>query len=105
MDTAFKELYTPYGMRLASRTSSLYDGYVYPKYMTYFVKANLRQTGITRASQKLAYNLVKDLLGEINKYTIGSIKEKYFEQNKKAYGPAIDSLTNAEMIRLYKMFV
>lgn len=105
VDTAFKELYTPYGMRLAERASSKYDGYVYPKYMTYFVKANLRQTGITRASQKLAYNLVKDLLGEINKYTIGSIKERYLEQNKKAYGPAIDSFTNAEMIRLYKLFI
>ncbi len=105
VDTAFKELYTPYGMRLAEKSSSRYDGYVYPKYMTYFVKANLRQTGVTRASQKLAYNLVKDILGEINKYTIGSIKEKYSEQNKKVYGPAIDSLTNAEMIRLYKMFM
>lgn len=105
VDTAFKELYTPYGMRLAEKSSNIYDGYVYPKYMTYFVKANLRQTGITRASQKLAYNLVKELLGEMNKYTIGSVKEKYLEQNKRAYGPAIDSLTNAEMIRLYKMFV
>ena len=40
---------------------------IYPKYMAHFIKANLRLTGITRASQKIAYNLVKELLHDVGK--------------------------------------
>ena len=60
MDTAFKELYTAYGMRLAKTGTKLCDGCVYPHLMVHFLKANLRQMGVTRASQKLAYNMIKD---------------------------------------------
>ena len=103
IDTAFKELYTPYGMRKFSYGSDKYDGYVYPYLMASFVNANLRQNGVTRATQKIAYNLVKELLFEINKKTVGSVKYKYDEKTKEAYGATIDSLTNAEVIRLYNM--
>lgn len=103
IDTAFKELYTPYGMRKFSIKSGKYDGYVYPHLMSTFVNANLRQNGVTRATQKIAYNLVKELLQEINKKSIGTVKYKYDEKTKKAYGTPINALTNAELIRLYNM--
>jgi len=105
IDTAFKELYTPYGIRKFSVKSGKYDGYVYPHLMATFVNANLRQNGVTRATQKIAYNLVKELLQEINKETIGSIKYKYDEKTKKAYGMPINGLTNSEIIRLYNMLI
>jgi len=103
VDTAFKELYTPLGMRKFSLNNDQYDGYVYPHLMVHFIKANLRQMGVTRATQKLAYNLVKDLLSEINKSTVGTVKEKYFEKTKTPYGYPVNALTNAEMIRLYDL--
>jgi len=59
LDTIFKELYTPYGIRSISKNSPKNTGLIYPKYMAHFVKANLRQNGVTRASQKIAYNLVR----------------------------------------------
>ena len=103
IDTAFKELYTPYGIRKFSVQSEKYDGYVYPHLMAAFVNANLRQNGVTRATQKIAYNLVKELLAEINKKVVGTIKYMYDEKSKKAYGTTVDSITNAEIIRLYNM--
>ena len=105
IDTAFKELYTPYGIRKFSVKSGKYDGYVYPHLMASFVNANLRQNGVTRATQKIAFNLVKELLQEINKETVGSIKYKYEEKTKKAYGMPVNSLTNSEIIRLYNMLI
>jgi len=105
IDTAFKELYTPYGIRKFSVKSGKYDGYVYPHLMASFVNVNLRQNGVTRATQKIAYNLVKELLQEINKEVVGSIKYKYDEKTKKAYGMTINSLTNSEIIRLYNMLI
>lgn len=103
MDTAFKELYTPLGMRLFGVRTEKYDGYVYPHLIVHFIKANLRQMGVTRATQKLAFNLVKDLLAEIDVNTIGSVKYKYLEKNKTAYGQALSAITNAELIRMYDM--
>lgn len=103
VDTAFKKLYTPFGMRISEKNSYLYDGYTYPHLMVHFLKANLRQMGVTRATQKLAYNLVKEILQEINKDAIGSVKYKYSEQTKKSYGYFASSLTNAEIIRAYDM--
>ena len=103
MDTAFKELYTAYGMRLGNISTKQYDGYVYPHLMVHFLKANLRQMGVTRASQKLAYNLVKEVLGEIGKNTVGTVRYKYSEKLKKAYGYEVSSLTNAELIRAFDM--
>lgn len=103
VDTTFKKLYTPYGMRIAEKGSKLYDGYTYPHLMVHFLKANLRQMGITRATQKLAYNLVKEILQEINKECVGSVKYKYSEITKKTYGYFASSLTNAEIIRAYDM--
>lgn len=103
MDTAFKQLYTAYGMRLGGVKTKLYDGYVYPHLMVHFLKANLRQMGVTRASQKLAYNLVKEVLGEIGKKTVGTVAYRYNEKTKKAYGNSISAITNAEMIRAFEM--
>ncbi|MDD4375892.1 MAG: glycogen debranching enzyme N-terminal domain-containing protein [Clostridia bacterium] len=103
LDTCFKELYTPYGIRLGEKTSRAYDGYVYPHLTTLFISSNLRQNGVTRATQKITYNLVKELLAEISKQAIGTVKYKYSEKTKNAYGLPINTLTNAELIRLYNM--
>ena len=103
MDTLFKKLYTAYGMRIAETNSKKYDGFVYPHLMVHFLKANLRQMGVTRASQKLAYNLVKEMFAEIGKSTVGTVAYKYNERTKKTYGPAISAITNAEVIRAFDM--
>lgn len=103
LDTIFKELYTPYGMREVPKNSKYSDGLIYPKYMAHFVKANLRQNGVTRASQKIAYNLVKELIQDINKHVNGGIKNVYSEKGIHIDGISYDLLTNAEMIRLYGM--
>lgn len=103
IDTAFKELYTAYGMRLGNVSTKQYDGYVYPHLMVHFLKANLRQMGVTRASQKLAYNLVKEVLGEIGKNTVGTVKYRYSEKLKKPYGYEVSAITNAELIRAFDM--
>lgn len=103
LDTIFKELYTPYGLRTVSKNSKKNTGLIYPKYMAHFVKANLRQNGVTRASQKIAYNLVKELLQDVGKYVNGGIKKVYNEKGINVDSVAYDLLTNAEMIRLYNM--
>lgn len=103
LDTIFKELYTPYGLRKISKNNINYDGNIYPKYMAYFVKANLRQNGVTRASQKIAYNLVKELLQDISKYVNGGIKKIYNDKGIAVDSIAYDLFTNAEVIRLYDM--
>jgi len=103
IDTAFKELYTPLGMRTVGVKYKENDGYIYPHLMVHFLKANLRQMGVTRATQKLGYNLVKDLLAEINKDVIGTVKYKYYEKDKKAYGYPVSALTNAELIRMFDL--
>ena len=103
MDNAFKKLYTAYGMRLAEVKSNIYDGYLYPHLMVHFLKANLRQMGVTYASQKLAYNLIKDVLAEIGKNTVNTVKHRYNEKTKKAQGDTISAITNAELIRAFDM--
>lgn len=103
MDTIFKELYTPYGLREYAKSSDKNTGLIYPKYMAHFVKANLRQSGITRASQKIAYNLVKELLSDLNKYVNCGIKKVYSEKGYQIDTMPYDLLTNAEIIRLYDM--
>lgn len=103
LDTVFKELYTPYGLREVSKNNSNSTGCIYPKYMAHFVKANLRQNGVTRASQKIAYNLVKELIQDISKHVNGGIKEIYSEKGINIDTSAYDLLTNAEIIRLYDM--
>ena len=103
VDTAFKQLYTAYGMRLGAVNTKKYDGYLYPHLMVHFLKANLRQMGVTRASQKLAYNLVKETLGEIGKNTVGTVRYRYDEKTKKAYGYEVSAITNAELIRAFDM--
>lgn len=103
LDTIFKELYTPYGLRMYSKRSLLNDGLIYPKYMAHFVKANLRQNGITRASQKIAFNLVKELIQDISKYVSGGVKKIYHENGADIMEESYDLLTNAEAIRLYDM--
>ena len=105
LDSIFKELYTPYGLRSVSKYSLHYDGLIYPKYMAHFIKANLRLTGITRASQKIAYNLVKELLQDVGKYVNGGTKKVYSEKGVAIDGMSYDILTNAEMVRLYHMFM
>ena len=103
LDTVFKELYTPYGLREVSKNSLNYKGIIYPKYMPHFVKANLRQNGVTYASQKISYNLVKELLLEIGKHSINTVKSIYHEKGINIDSNSIDLLTTAEMIRLYDM--
>ncbi|MEG1705497.1 MAG: amylo-alpha-1,6-glucosidase, partial [Clostridia bacterium] len=103
LDTIFKELYTPYGLRAVSKNSINYKGIIYPKYMAHFVKANLRQNGVTYASQKISYNLVKELLLEIGKHSINTVKSVYHEKGINVDSNSIDLLTTAEMIRLYDM--
>ncbi len=103
LDTIFKGLYTPYGLREYAKSSSYNNCLIYPKYMAHFVRANLRQNGITNASQKIAYNMVKELLQDINKYVNGGIKKVYHEKGIKIDSIGFDLLTNAEVIRLYDM--
>lgn len=103
LDTIFKELYTPYGLRIVSKNSSLNKGLIYPKYMAHFVKANLKQNGVTYASQKISYNLVKELLNEIDKECLNSTKSIYNEKGIDIDYATIDLLTISEMIRLYDM--
>ena len=103
LDTIFKELYTPYGLREFSKNSKYNDSLVYPKYMAYFVKANLRQNGVTRASQKIAFNMVKELIQDIGKYVNGGVKEIYHEKGHNIDSIGYDLFTNAEVIRLYDM--
>lgn len=103
LDTIFKELYTPYGMREVPKNSNISNGAIYPKYMAHFVKANLRQNGVTRASQKIAYNLVKELMQDISKHVNGGIKQIYNEKGISVDSNSYDLLTNAEIIRLYGM--
>lgn len=105
LDSVFKELYTPYGLRKVSKYSSKYDGLIYPKYMAHFIKANLRLTGITRASQKIAFNLVKEILQDVGKYINGGTKKIYSDRGIAIDGMSYDVLTNAEMVRLYHMFM
>ncbi len=103
LDTIFKELYTPYGLREVSKHSSNYKGVIYPKFMAHFVRANLRQNGVTYASQKISYNLVKELLLEIGKHSLNTVKSIYHEKGISIDSNSIDLLTTAEMIRLYDM--
>lgn len=105
LDSVFKELYTPYGLRKVSKYSANYDGMIYPKYMSHFIKANLRLTGVTRASQKIAFNLVKELLQDVGKYVNGATKKIYNEKGIAIDCMSYDVLTNAEMVRLYYMFM
>ncbi|MDD3304193.1 MAG: glycogen debranching enzyme N-terminal domain-containing protein [Clostridia bacterium] len=102
LDTIFKELYTPYGLRDIPRSDSEV-GYIYPRYMAHFIKANLRQNGVTRASQKIAFNLVKELFQDINKYMNGGIMSVYSEKGILIDDRGYDLYTNAEIIRLYDM--
>lgn len=103
LDTIFKELYTPYGLRMYPKRSLLNNGLIYPKYMAHFVKANLRQNGVTRASQKIAFNLVKELIQDISKFVNGGVKKVYHESGADITEESYDLLTNAEIIRLYDM--
>src|SRR5574344_182041 len=100
LDTVFKELYTPYGLREYSKNSTKNDGLIYPKYMAHFVKANLRQNGVTRASKKIAYNLVKELFLDINKHINVGVKKVYSEKGYQIDSLTYDLLTNSELIRL-----
>ena len=105
LDSVFKELYTPYGLREYSKNSSKNTGLIYPKYMAHFVKANLRQNGVTYASRKIAFNLVKELLLDINKYVNCGVKKVYSEKGIKIDTMPYDLLTNAEIVRLYDMLM
>ena len=105
LDTVFKELYTPYGLREYSKNSSKNTGLIYPKYMAHFVKANLRQNGVTSASRKIAFNLAKELLLDLNKYVNCGIKKVYSEKGYNIDTLPYDLLTNAEIVRLYDMLM
>ena len=103
LDTIFRQLYTPYGLRKVPKGVAGSE-IIYPEYMAHFVKANLRQNGITMASQKIVFNLVKELIQDIGKYVNGGIKKAYSDKGliiDSRYG--VDLYTNAEIIRLYDM--
>ena len=103
LDTIFRQLYTPYGLRKVQKGVEGSE-IIYPEYMAHFVKANLRQNGITMASQKIVFNLVKELIQDIGKYVNGGIKKAYSDKGliiDSRYG--VDLYTNAEIIRLYDM--
>ena len=103
LDTIFKELYTPYGLRKMKKNTLGSNGMIYPKYLAHFIKANLRQNGVTTASKKIAYNLVKELIVDINKNVNGGVPKVYNERGIRIDNIAYDLLTNAEVIRLYDM--
>ncbi len=105
LDTIFRELYTPYGLRKTSRTSSFASGLVFPKYMAHFINANLNQSGVNYATKKIAYNLVKDLLLDIGKYVKDTVKYVYSEKGLDVDYKCLDLYTTSEMIRLYTMFM
>ena len=104
LDTIFKELYTPLGIRNISKNSNKYNYEILPSFMTLFIKANLRQNGVTFASKKISYNLVKELLQEIDKYEMNTVKAVYSE---KGYNISnnIDIFVTSEMARLYDMLI
>lgn len=103
LDTIFKELYTPYGLRKVFKGSLDSKGMIYPKYLAHFIKANLRQNGVTSASKKIAYNLVKELIMDISKKVSGGVPYMYNEKGITIDDISYDLLTNAEVIRLYDM--
>ena len=103
LDTIFKELYTPYGLRKFSKFSDKNTGLIYPKYMAHFVIANLRQNGNSAISKKIVYNLVKELLQDIDKQVLNSCKCVYHEKGFSVDKNTLDLLTTAEIIRLYDM--
>lgn len=103
LDTIFKELYTPYGLRLKSKNSKEYNGMIYPEYLAHFIKANLRQNGVTRASKKIAYNLVKEIIIDINNNISGGVPHVYNEKGLIIDDNQYNLLTNSEIIRLYDM--
>lgn len=103
LDTIFKELYTPYGLRSTFKTDLKSKGMIYPKYLAHFIKANLRQNGVTSASKKIAYNLVKELIMDISKKVSGGVPFAYNEKGIRINNISCDLLTNAEVIRLYDM--
>ncbi|MEG2711416.1 MAG: glycogen debranching enzyme N-terminal domain-containing protein [Clostridia bacterium] len=103
LDTIFKEYYTAYGMRKYIKGSESYDGNIYPSYMGHFIKANLRQNGITRATQKITYNLVKELAHQVSSCCIGALPHKYSEDEVQDYGCLMHGESIAEMIRIFDM--
>ena len=105
LDTVFRELYTPYGLREIKRRRTSNVGVVYPKYMASFIYANLSQNGNSYASKKIAYNLIKDLLLDLDKYVKDNVKYVYSEKGIDIDFKALDYYTTCEMIRLYSMFM
>lgn len=105
LDTVFRELYTPYGLRSIAKSSSASNGLVFPKYMAHFIEANLNQNGSSYSSKKIAYNLVKDLLLDIGKYVQNTVKYVYSEKGFDIDYKILDLYTTSEMIRLYSMFM
>lgn len=103
LDTIFKELYTPYGLRKYKKSDDKNDTHkVYPEYMAHFVKANLRQNGVTNVSKKISYNLVKELIQEINKRVNCGVN-KVYDLSKSVVTMPADLLTISEVCRLYDM--
>ena len=55
--------------------------------------------------EKISYNLVKELLQDVGKHVNGGIKKVYNEKGIAIDSMSYDVLTNAEMVRLYHMFI
>ena len=105
LDTIFRELYTPLGLRELKRRRMTSAGLIYPKYMAHFISANLSQNGNSYASKKIAYNLIKDLLLDMDKYVKDNVKYVYSEKGVDIDYMTLDYYTTCEMIRLYSMFM
>lgn len=103
LDTIFKELYTPYGLRKLPKSDKNYNGNVYPKYMAHFIKANLRQNGVTLVSKKIAFNLVKELTQDISKKVNGGVRSVYNSKGIHIDEIPYDLITIAEVARMYDM--
>ena len=103
LNTLFREYYTAYGMRKYIKSSKKYDGNVYPAYMGHFIKANLRQNGVTRASQKISANMVKELAVQVNRSCIAALPHKFDEETLQDYGCVMHGESIAEMLRIFDM--
>lgn len=103
LNTLFREYYTAYGMRKYIKSCDKYDGNVYPSYMGHFIKANLRQNGITRASQKITYNMVKELIAQVNRSCIAALPHKFDEETVQDFGCVMHGESIAEMLRIFDM--
>ena len=99
----YKEYYTDLGMRKNMKNSKYYDGYVYPEYMAYFMKAMYREELLATITGKSKDLLVKPILDEVDKSCIGALPERYNESTGADDGCLMFGETMSEILRIYDM--